>query len=173
MPHLHLSVQAGSDLILKRMKRRHLRGDILAVAKRARDLRPGLSLGADVIAGFPTETDALFEETRALVEEVGFAFLHVFPYSEREGTPAARMPAVAKDVRRARAARLRETGSVSAREFRAGLIGRELAVLTETENAGHCAHFVPVKLAAPVGANRILRARAVGVTDDGLLAEAS
>ncbi len=93
MPHLHLSVQAGSDLVLKRMRRRHLRADALAVVERARRLRPGLAVGADLIAGFPTETDALFEETLRFVEEAALPYLHVFPYSERPGTPAARMPA--------------------------------------------------------------------------------
>ena len=92
MPHLHLSLQAGSDLILKRMRRRHLRAEAMAVIARARDLRPGIAIGADLIAGFPTETDALFEETLRFVQETALPYLHVFPYSERPGTPAARMP---------------------------------------------------------------------------------
>ena len=101
MPHLHLSLQAGSDLILKRMKRRHLTADAHAVIERARAARPGIAIGADLIAGFPTETDALFQETLDFVTSHALPFLHVFPYSERPGTPAARMPAVPKPVRRA------------------------------------------------------------------------
>src|SRR6185312_8869364 len=120
MPHLHLSLQAGSDLILKRMKRRHLRADALAVIARARALRPGIGIGADLIAGFPTETDALFAETLAFVQEADIPFLHVFPYSERPGTPAARMPPVAKPVRRERAAQLRAAGAANAARFYAG-----------------------------------------------------
>ena len=114
MPHLHLSLQAGSDLILKRMKRRHLRADAAAVIARARTLRPGIAIGADLIAGFPTETEALFRETLDFVIEPELPFLHVFPYSERPGTPAARMPAVPVAVRRERAARLREAGQAMA-----------------------------------------------------------
>jgi threonylcarbamoyladenosine tRNA methylthiotransferase MtaB len=102
MPHLHLSLQAGSDLILKRMRRRHSRGEALAVVRRARDLRPGIAIGADLIAGFPTETDALFDDTIRFVTEAALPYLHVFPYSERPGTPAARMPAVPKPIRKQR-----------------------------------------------------------------------
>ncbi len=94
MPHLHLSVQAGDDLVLKRMRRRHLRADVVRLADRLRSLRPDLVLGADLIAGFPTEDEAMFERTLALIEDAGLTFLHVFPYSERPGTPAARMPSV-------------------------------------------------------------------------------
>lgn len=148
MPHLHLSVQAGSDLILKRMKRRHLRADALAAVRRARDLRPDLAVGADLIAGFPTETEALFEETLRLVEEAELPYLHVFPYSERPGTPAARMPAVPKPVRRERAARLRDAGRREAARFHAGLVGREVSVLVERDGAGHTEHFAPVRFEA-------------------------
>ncbi|MCW3473174.1 tRNA (N(6)-L-threonylcarbamoyladenosine(37)-C(2))-methylthiotransferase MtaB [Limobrevibacterium gyesilva] len=169
MPHLHLSIQAGSDLILKRMKRRHLRADAIAVIRRARDLRPGIAIGADLIAGFPTETDELFAETLALVEEAEIPYLHVFPYSERPGTAAARMPAVPKPVRRDRAARLREAGQQAARRFYAAQIGREASVLAETNEAGHTEHFAPVRIAAAPGA--LLRARVVAATNAGLLAE--
>ena len=110
MPHLHLSLQAGSGLILKRMKRRHSPADAAAVIERARAARPGIAIGADLIAGFPTETDALFQETLDFVEANALPFLHVFPYSERPGTPAARMPSVPKPVRKERAARLRAGG---------------------------------------------------------------
>jgi threonylcarbamoyladenosine tRNA methylthiotransferase MtaB len=117
MPHLHLSVQHGADLILKRMRRRHLRGEVLALCDRARRLRPGIAFGADLIAGFPTETEAHVSEMLGLVEEAGLSFLHVFPYSERPGTPAARMPPVPVPLRRERAARLREAGRRAARRF--------------------------------------------------------
>jgi threonylcarbamoyladenosine tRNA methylthiotransferase MtaB len=170
MPHLHLSIQAGSDLILKRMKRRHLRADVLAVARRARDLRPGIAFGADLIAGFPTETEAAFAETLALVEEADLTMLHVFPYSERAGTPAARMPAVPKAVRRERAGRLREAGAAAAARFDATRLGRPVRVLAETETRGHCEHFRPVRLAAPAVPGAIVTATVTGADSHGLLA---
>ncbi len=169
MPHLHLSVQAGADLILKRMKRRHLRADIHATIARARALRPGIAIGADLIAGFPTETDALFADTLALVTEADIPFLHVFPYSERPGTPAARMPPVAPSLRRERAARLREAGRANAARFFAAQIGRVAAVLAETADGGHTEHFAPVRVPATPGA--LLRARVTAANNVGLLAE--
>jgi threonylcarbamoyladenosine tRNA methylthiotransferase MtaB len=171
MPHLHLSLQAGSDLILKRMKRRHLTADAEAAIARARLLRPGIAIGADLIAGFPTETDALFAETLDFVERADLPFLHVFPYSERSGTPAARMPPVPKAARRERAGRLRAAGAAAAARFYRTRIGAELSVLTETDAAGHCAHFAPVRLAAPAGAGRVLRMRAIAADAAGILAE--
>ncbi|HST75081.1 MAG TPA: tRNA (N(6)-L-threonylcarbamoyladenosine(37)-C(2))-methylthiotransferase MtaB [Acetobacteraceae bacterium] len=171
MPHLHLSLQAGSDLVLKRMKRRHLRADALATIERARALRPGIAFGADLIAGFPTETEALFEETLAFVEEAGLQFLHVFPYSERPGTPAARMPSVAKPVRRERAARLRAAGQRATQRFLAAQVGRTISVLAESEDAGHSEHFAPVRLARAVEPGRVVTARAIGVTDKAIVAE--
>ncbi|MCX7377193.1 MAG: tRNA (N(6)-L-threonylcarbamoyladenosine(37)-C(2))-methylthiotransferase MtaB [Alphaproteobacteria bacterium] len=169
MPHLHLSMQAGSDLILKRMKRRHLRQQGLDVIARARALRPGIGIGADLIAGFPTETDELFAETLAFVEEAAIPFVHVFPYSERPGTPAARMPAVPVPLRRERAARLREAGQQAATTFLAAQIGRTLTVLAETETGGHSEHFAPVRIAATPG--QLLQARVTAATPDHLLAE--
>ena len=169
MPHLHLSVQAGADLILKRMRRRHLRADVLSVIARARALRPGIAIGADLIAGFPTETESLFAETLALVEEAEIPFLHVFPYSERPGTPAARMPAVPPALRRERAARLRAAGRTNAQHFFAAQVGRFASVLAETAAGGHSEHFVPVQVTATPGA--LLRVRVTAANDDGLLAE--
>jgi threonylcarbamoyladenosine tRNA methylthiotransferase MtaB len=171
MPHLHLSLQAGSDLILKRMKRRHSRAGALATIARARALRPGIAIGADLIAGFPTETEALFAETEALVREAEIPFLHVFPYSEREGTPAARMPPVPKAERRERAARLRAAGEAAAARFYENQIGRLADVLAETGAAGHTEHFAPVRIAAAPGT--LLRARITGQDARGLLAEAA
>jgi threonylcarbamoyladenosine tRNA methylthiotransferase MtaB len=173
MPHLHLSLQAGSDLILKRMRRRHSRAEAMAVVHRARDLRPGIAIGADLIAGFPTETDALFDDTLRFVREAALPYLHVFPYSERPGTPAARMPSVPKPVRKQRAAALREAGLAQARCFFAGQIGRVVSLLTEADQSGHSEHFAPVRLAAPLTPGRLVRAVVTGATDDSLLAEAA
>ena len=147
-------------------------GEIAAgVDHRARDLRPGLALGADLIAGFPTETEALFRDTLALVEEAGLTFLHVFPYSERPGTPAARMPSIPVPERRERAARLREAGREATRRFLAGQVGRTLSVLTETDGSGHSEHFAPVHLPGAVAPGTLFAARAVAANDDHLLAE--
>ena len=149
MPHLHLSLQAGSDLILKRMKRRHSARGAAETIARARALRPGLAIGADLIAGFPTETDALFAETLAFVRANAIPFLHVFPYSERPGTPASRMPAVPVPVRRARAASLRAEGARQAAGFHAGLVGRQVSVLVERDGIGRTEHYAPVRFATP------------------------
>jgi threonylcarbamoyladenosine tRNA methylthiotransferase MtaB len=173
LPHLHLSLQAASDLILKRMKRRHLRADAAAAIERARTLRPGIAIGADLIAGFPTESEALFRETLDFVVEAELPFLHVFPYSERPGTPAARMPAVAAPLRRERAARLREAGRDAARRFLATQVGRTVSLLTESADGGHSEHFAAVRLAAPAEPGRLMAARVVGVADETLLAEAA
>ena len=173
MPHLHLSLPACSDRILKRMRRRHLRAEAMAVVRRARDLRPGIAIGADLIAGFPTETDALFDETLRFVQEAALPYLHVFPYSERPGTPAARMPAVEKPVRKQRAAALREAGAVQARLFFAGQVGGIVSLLTEADQSGHSEHFAPVRLAQPSSPGRLVRARVTGATSNELLAEAA
>ncbi len=173
MPHLHLSLQAGSDLILKRMRRRHLRAEALQVVHRARDLRPGIAIGADLIAGFPTETDELFDETLRFVSEAALPYLHVFPYSERPGTPAARMPSVPKPVRKQRAAALREAGAAEAGRFFAAQIGRTVSLLTEANQTGHTEHFAPVRLTQPTEPGRLLSARVTGATGETLLAEAA
>jgi threonylcarbamoyladenosine tRNA methylthiotransferase MtaB len=146
MPHLHLSLQAGDDLVLKRMKRRHNRADTLAVAERARALRPEMALGADLIAGFPTETEAMFENTLNLVEEAGLAYLHVFPYSERPGTPAARMPSVPKPVRKARAQRLRDAGGAALRRHLDRQIGRTVGAVVETDVFARAEDFAPIAI---------------------------
>ncbi|MFL5285731.1 MAG: tRNA (N(6)-L-threonylcarbamoyladenosine(37)-C(2))-methylthiotransferase MtaB [Rhodopila sp.] len=173
MPHLHLSLQAGSDLILKRMRRRHRRTEALDIVRLARDLCPGIAIGADLIAGFPTETDALFDETLRFVQEAEVPYLHVFPYSERPGTPAARMPAVPKPVRKERAARLREAGVIEAHRFFNGQIGRVVSLLTEADQLGHSEHFAPVRLSQPAPPGRLMRALVTGSTGEQLLAEAA
>ncbi|WP_204623666.1 tRNA (N(6)-L-threonylcarbamoyladenosine(37)-C(2))-methylthiotransferase MtaB [Crenalkalicoccus roseus] len=172
MPHLHLSLQHGADLILKRMKRRHLRADALAFARRARALRPDIAFGADLIAGFPTETEAQFAETLSLVEEMDLSFLHVFPYSERPGTPAARMPQLPVPLRRERAARLRAAGAAARARFLAGRVGREEEVLFERPDRGHTAHFAPLRLRGGTAApGEIRRLRVAAATPEALLAE--
>jgi threonylcarbamoyladenosine tRNA methylthiotransferase MtaB len=145
MPHLHLSLQAGDDLILKRMKRRHSRAEAVAAARRARELRPGIALGADLIAGFPTEDEARFERSLALVDDCELAFLHVFPFSPRPGTPAARMPQVPPALAKSRARRLRERGKLATARYLAGRVGREERVLVERPGRGHGECFAEVE----------------------------
>jgi threonylcarbamoyladenosine tRNA methylthiotransferase MtaB len=172
MPHLHLSIQHGAALILKRMKRRHDRADVIALARRARRLRPDIVLGADLIAGFPTETAAHHAETLSLIEEAGLTWLHVFPYSARPGTPAARMPAVPVPVRRERAAALREAGRDAARRFLASRIGAAEIVLMERGDRGRSAHYAPVRLpGGGIAPGHLARLRVVAHDDDGLIAE--
>mgnify|MGYP001805911240 CR=1 FL=1 len=149
MPHLHLSVQAGDDLILKRMRRRHDRAAVLAIADRARAVRPDVTLGADLIAGFPTEDEAQFAATLALVAEAELTWLHVFPYSPRPGTPAARMPAVPTALRRERAARLRQAGESAVAAHGAAMQGRVLPVLMETPERGRSEFYAEVVVSPP------------------------
>jgi threonylcarbamoyladenosine tRNA methylthiotransferase MtaB len=147
MPHLHLSLQSGDDMILKRMKRRHLRQGAIDFCAQVRRLRPDIALGADIIAGFPTETEEMFSRSRDLVWECGLTFLHVFPYSKRPGTPAARMPQVAGGEIRERAKRLRATGEVALRKRLESEIGAVRDVLIESATQGRTEHFVPVAIA--------------------------
>ncbi|MBM3506619.1 MAG: tRNA (N(6)-L-threonylcarbamoyladenosine(37)-C(2))-methylthiotransferase MtaB [Alphaproteobacteria bacterium] len=158
MPHLHLSLQAGDDLILKRMKRRHSRADAVAVARRARELRPDVSLGADLIAGFPTEDDAAFANTLALVEDCGLAFLHVFPFSAREDTPAARMPQVPVRLRKERAARLRAAGDAALAAHLDKQVGRRVRVLVETDNEGRAEDYARVSLDGTASSGAVVAA---------------
>ena len=146
MPYFHLSLQAGDDMILKRMKRRHSREDAIRVCERIRRIRPEATFGADLIAGFPTETDMMFENTVEIIEECHLTHLHVFPYSERDGTPAARMPVVPKTIRRERAAHLRELGAARLSTFMKTRVGAKASVLIEKNNSGRCEQFLPVKL---------------------------
>ncbi|GBQ88036.1 tRNA (N(6)-L-threonylcarbamoyladenosine(37)-C(2))-methylthiotransferase MtaB [Asaia krungthepensis] len=146
LPHLHLSLQAASDLVLKRMKRRHSVRDAADLIRRARALRPDIAIGADLIAGFPTETDEQAQETLDFVTAHRLPYLHVFPYSERPGTPAARMPSVPNARRQARAAALRAVGETNRQAYWQGMIGQPLDVLMEGTERGHSAHFIPVRL---------------------------
>jgi threonylcarbamoyladenosine tRNA methylthiotransferase MtaB len=150
MPHLHLSLQAGDDVVLKRMKRRHLRADAIAFCNLLRRLRPDVVFGADMIAGFPTESDDMFKKSLDLVEECGLTHLHVFPFSPRSGTPAARMPQVPRGIVKERAGRLRERGALVLRRHLQSEIGTTRRVLTESGGIGRTEQFTPVKLATPI-----------------------
>jgi threonylcarbamoyladenosine tRNA methylthiotransferase MtaB len=157
MPHLHLSLQSGDDLILKRMKRRHSRKDAIEFCAQLRRLRPGIALGADIIAGFPTETDDMFARSQDLVEECGLTFLHVFPYSPRPGTPAARMPQVNGNTIKQRAKRLRATGEAALQRRLVAEVGSTRQVLIESPTQGRTEHYLPVDIAGDVpGAVRTL-----------------
>ena len=170
MPHLHLSLQSGDDLILKRMKRRHRRADAIAFCNQVRRLRPDVAFGADIIAGFPTETDEMFAHSLTLVEECGLTQLHVFPFSPRPGTPAARMPQIPRDVVKERARRLRERGGAALRAHLDAQVGARCLVLTERGGVGHTEQFTPVKLAAPVAPGAILDLTMTGHDGRQLLA---
>jgi threonylcarbamoyladenosine tRNA methylthiotransferase MtaB len=176
MPHLHLSLQAGDDLVLKRMKRRHLRADAVAFAARVRAARPDVALGADFITGFPTETEAMFRRTLDLVEECSLVWLHVFPYSPRPGTPAARMPQVPGDIARDRARRLRSAGSAALARYLATEVGMVRDVLVERPGEGRTPQFAPVTLggtAASLAPGSIVAARITAAADGRLVAEAA
>lgn len=170
MPHFHLSLQAGDDMILKRMKRRHLRQDAINICQKLRTLRPDVTFGADIIAGFPTETDEMFENTKRIVDECDLSFLHVFPYSPREGTPAARMPQVKKDIIKERAARLREAGQRNLEKTLARFVNREVNLLLETETQGHSEHFLKVELSSPLLPGSLIKARVSGIKESSLQA---
>ncbi|MGA7657208.1 MAG: radical SAM protein, partial [Methylocella sp.] len=146
MPHLHLSLQSGDDLILKRMKRRHRRADATRLCAELRRLRPEIVFGADIIAGFPTETDAMFENTLALVADCGLTHLHVFPFSARPGTPAAKMPPIVPQIVKARAKRLREAGDAALRAHLAAQTGKIFRVLTERGGTGRTEDFSRVNV---------------------------
>jgi threonylcarbamoyladenosine tRNA methylthiotransferase MtaB len=156
MPHLHLSLQSGDDLILKRMKRRHTRDDAIAFCNIVRRLRPDVVFGADLIAGFPTETEAMFQNSLDLVDACGLTHLHVFPFSPRPGTPAARMPQLPRDIVKDRARRLRERGALALRQHLDGEVGATRRVLTESHDIGRTEQFTPVKLAEAVEPGKIL-----------------
>ncbi|HVX92368.1 MAG TPA: tRNA (N(6)-L-threonylcarbamoyladenosine(37)-C(2))-methylthiotransferase MtaB [Xanthobacteraceae bacterium] len=148
MPHLHLSLQAGDDLILRRMKRRHSRADAIAFCERVRRLRPDVVFGGDIIAGFPTETEDMFRRSLDLVDECGLVHLHVFPFSPRPGTPAARMPQVARALVKERARRLRRKGQAALLRHLQDQVGATRRVLSETRDLGRTEHFTPVRLSA-------------------------
>ena len=169
MPHLHLSLQAGDDLILKRMKRRHSRAEAIAAAARARALRPDIMIGADLIAGFPTESEDMFRRSLDIVAECGLAFLHVFPYSQRPGTPAARMPPVEPAIVRQRAARLRTAGATSLSAALNARVGSEADVLIESPDRGRADCYAAVRFADPAEVGAVRRMRFVAADGQHLI----
>ena len=170
MPHLHLSLQHGDDMILKRMKRRHLRDDAIRFCQNARALRPDMTFGADIIAGFPTETDEMFANALAMVAECDLTWLHVFPYSKRPGTPAARMPQVDGSLIKERAARLREAGQRQVERHLAAQVGRTHDVLMESPTMGRTPQFTEVHFAAPQVEGAIVPVKIAGVSGNALTA---
>ena len=170
MPHLHLSLQAGDDMVLKRMKRRHLRDDAIAFCTEARALRPEMTFGADIIAGFPTETDDMFENSLKLIEDCDLTWLHVFPYSQRPGTPAARMPQVDGRTIKARAARLRAAGDNAAQRYLQAQVGKTHQILVETPLIGRTEQFAEVRFANPRPEGALTTAHVKAVEGSALVA---
>jgi len=169
MPHLHMSLQAGDDMILKRMKRRHLREDAIAMCARARSLRPDMAFGADIITGFPTETEEMFQNTLDIVEQCDLTFLHVFPYSEREGTPAARIPdQVPVPERKERAARLRTLGEKQLQKFLNKQLNKTVQVIVENNNFARAENFAPVRLDHDIAPGTLTRIALEQVEGDSL-----
>ena len=162
MPHLHLSLQSGDDLILKRMKRRHSRAEAVSFCEQARRLRPDIVFGADIIAGFPTETDAMFGRSLELVKDCGLTYLHVFPFSPRRATPAARMPQVARDIVKERARRLRDAGAAALVRHLDREIGRRRAVLVESKGRGRTEQFTQVAFTPDAESGSIVEATITG-----------
>ncbi len=170
MPHLHLSLQAGNDLILKRMKRRHTRAQSVALVERLLAARPEIAIGADLIAGFPTEDAAMFADTLALIADARIVHAHIFPFSPRTGTPAARMPQVAPEVRRERAGQLRAAAAAARRNWLASLVGTLQAMLVERPgDRGHAPNFAAIACTATVEPGTIRNVRITGVTDNSLI----
>ena len=172
MPHLHLSLQAGADMILKRMRRRHLRADAIRFCEEARRLRPDIVFGADLIAGFPTETDDMFAESERLVDDCGLTMLHVFPFSARPGTPAARMPQLDKSLVKERARRLRDKGSEALARHLAGEVGKVRVVLAEEPTSGRTPQFTEVKLQSAIDPGALASIRVTGVEGSRLVGRA-
>lgn len=171
MPHFHISLQAGDNMILKRMKRRHNRQQVVDYCHKLRAIRSEVSFGADIIAGFPTETDEMFSNTEKLISEAGIQYLHVFPYSEREGTPAARMPKVDLAIRKKRAAILRAEGEKEKSKFFQKNIGKKVNLLVENNNVAHAENFIPVKLDKNYEAGELLNAELISIKDKFMLAK--
>ena len=175
MPHFHLSAQSGDDMILKRMKRRHSRKDTIEFCGAARRLRPDVAFGADLIAGFPTETDAMFENTKALIDDAGLSYLHIFPFSPRKGTPAARMPQTAKPLVKERAAQLRTKGDEALSARMSALVGSEQMLLVEkaglNSNMGRTACFAQARFTGDVQPGQMIRVRVTDATQTQLIAE--
>lgn len=170
MPHLHLSLQHGADMILKRMKRRHLRNDAIELCQRLRAARPEIAFGADIIAGFPTETDAHFEESLSLIDECGLSFIHVFPFSPRLGTPAHKMPQLPKALIKERAKALRAKAENAHLKLLDRQIGTIQNVLMEKDNLGRLGNFAPIKING-AEAGTIIRTKIIGRTENALIGD--
>lgn len=171
MPHFHISLQAGDDMVLKRMKRRHTRQDVIDFCERVRKMRAGAAFGADIIAGFPTETDEMFENTRKLVSEAGLQYLHVFPYSEREGTPAAKMPQVAKSVRKERAAVLRSEGDTELKKFLESKVNSRQTAIVESSGVARGEDFTEIELSGEFPEGSLVSIQINGVNGNKLVGE--
>tara|TARA_B110000444_G_scaffold227882_1_gene233304 strand:- start:470 stop:1741 length:1272 start_codon:yes stop_codon:yes gene_type:complete len=171
MPHLHFSVQAGSDLILKRMKRRHSREGLISLCKKIKQLRPEIVFGADIIVGFPTETEENFSDTLRIVDEADLTYLHVFPFSARPETPAARMPQVERKIIKKRSEILRIKGDKIKTEYFKSLIGKEVTALVEKGDRGYTESFAPIKFKEPVKRGKIVSAKISGFSNERLSAE--
>jgi threonylcarbamoyladenosine tRNA methylthiotransferase MtaB len=168
MPHLHLSLQSGDNMILKRMKRRHSREDSIAFCAALRARRPDMVFGADLIAGFPTETEAMFDHSLQVIDDCGLTFLHVFPYSARPGTPAARMPGLEQSVIKRRAALLRQRGQSRMQAFLKEQVGRQRDVLVETPTRGRTEHFAMVQFSQNMTPGAIVSTHVVAANSDHL-----
>jgi threonylcarbamoyladenosine tRNA methylthiotransferase MtaB len=173
MPHFHLSAQSGDDMILKRMKRRHMRAHTVTFCAEVRRLRPEAAYGADLIAGFPTETEAMFENTRALIGDAGLSYLHVFPFSPRRGTPVARMPQLPRTLVKERAARLREAGAAALSRRLASLIASEQDILVEQPGEGRTPCFAVVRFDGEARPGDIARVRVTGADGRTLIGAAA
>lgn len=171
MPHLHISLQAGDNMILKRMKRRHTREQVIEFCHKVRQYRANAAFGADIIAGFPTETDEMFKNTLNLVHEAKIQYLHVFPYSERENTPAARMPQVDKKLRKERARILREAGDRELYDFSIDNLNRNVTALVENDQTGRSENFLKLYFNNKVKTSSLIEAKIIGFQDNKLIAE--
>ncbi len=171
MPHVHISLQAGDDMVLKRMKRRHSRADVLRFVEEVRAVRPEVAFGADIIAGFPTETDEMFANTLNLVHEAGLQFLHVFPYSEREGTPAAKMPQVPGNIRKERAEKLRDAGDIQLSKFLRNKINNTAQVIVEKDGYARASDFTSVRINGKFEAGSLLNVKIKWVEGQELVGE--
>jgi len=171
MPHFHISLQSGDNMILKRMKRRHNRQHVIDFCHKLREIRDDVSFGADIIAGFPTETDEMFENTKSLILEAGLQYLHVFPYSERDGTPASRMPQVEKSIRKLRAEALRILGQKQLQKFFTKNLYKTAKLLVEHNNTAHTENFIQVKLLEDAEAGKIIIGELIGLENNHMIAK--
>lgn len=169
MPHFHISLQAGDDMVLKRMKRRHKRAQVIEFCNIVREYREDPVFGADIIAGFPTETEEMFKNSLNLVHEAKLQYLHVFAYSEREGTPAARMPQVDKNIRKQRAARLREAGLKELKDFLSRQVGKVYSAITESNQMARGENFIKIKLDQDIEGGKLVEVDIKGIEEDYLI----